>query len=110
MLSAQVSDPSLKQRERLLGHALLLHMWLERPTRVPARWRSAVFARSVDLVRAHLRPIVTCDLLALSYAQEGFHISAVGPPPDSLTLISRHATEVARHIAKSFHDLRRHEE
>ena len=100
MLSAQVSGhrPSAEwppHRERLLGHALLLHMWLERPTRVPARWHSATFARTVDLVRTHLRPIVTCDLLALSYAQEHFHISAVGPPPDSLTLMSRDATEVA---------------
>src|SRR5262245_61321851 len=70
-------------------------MWLERPTNVPQRWRSAIFARNVDLVRAHLRPIVSQDLLARSYGREHFHIVALGLPRRAPELISRDATEVA---------------
>ena len=95
MLIADAATERPIQSERLLEHALLLHMWLDRPSGVPARWRSATFARNVDLVRAHLRPIQTHAMLALSYGREHFHVVAIGPPPRAPQLISRDATEVA---------------
>ena len=95
VLIADAATERPTQSERLIEHALLLHMWLDRPARVPARWLSATFARNVDLVRAHLRPIHTHAMLALSYGREHFHIVAVGPPPRAPQLISRDATEVA---------------
>ena len=95
MLIAETPRERPVESERLMEHAVLLHMWLEMPTRVPARWRSATFARNVDLVRAHLRPILTHEALALSYGREHFHVAAIGPPPRAPQLISRDATEVA---------------
>ena len=80
---------------RLSEHAALLCDWLGRPARLPARWRSAFFARSVDLVRSHLRPIVSQELLALSYSREHFHVVAVGQPSEPPRLLSSDATEVA---------------
>ena len=95
MLTADAASERPVESERLVEHAVLLHLWLEKPARVPARWRSATFARNVDLVRAHLKPIQTHDMLALSYGREHFHIVAVGPQPRAPQLISRDATEVA---------------
>lgn len=95
MLTADASSDRSIQGERLLEHAVLLHMWLEKPARVPERWRSSTFARNVDLVRAHLKPIQTHDMLCLSYGREHFHIVAVGPPPRAPQVISSDATEVA---------------
>ena len=81
--------------ERLNQHAFLLEGWLTRSARIPARWSDEQFARSVDLVRAHLRPIRSQYLLGLSYAREHFHVMAVGQPPLPPVLLSRNATEVA---------------
>ena len=54
-----------------------------------------MFARVVELVSAHLQPIGSRDLLALSYAREHFHIVAIGRPPAAPALLARDATEVA---------------
>jgi len=83
------------EHDKLIEHALLLRMWLERPSAVPDSWRVSKFARNVDLVRAHLRPIVSQELLAHSYGREHFHIVALGLPRRGPELISRDATEVA---------------
>ena len=95
MLTANAATQRPSESERLLEQAVLLHMWLERPSTVPARWRGATFGRDVDLVRAHLRPIQTHEMLAVSYGREHFHMVAVGPPLRAFQLISRDATEVA---------------
>ena len=80
--------------DRLSVHGSLLQTWLDRKSRVPPRWRTPVFARMVDLVRTHLRPITDAGVLARSYASEHFHMVYVGPPPAHI-LLSRDATEVA---------------
>jgi hypothetical protein len=43
------------------------------PSRRPRRWAAPVFAREVELVRAHLRPIRTRAALAASFGREAFH-------------------------------------
>ena len=86
---------AVSHAERLASHADLLESWLDRPERCPQRWRSEPFTRVVDLVRAHLRPINTREMLALSYAREHFHLISVGEPPAPSELLSRDATEVA---------------
>ena len=75
--------------------ASLLHIWLEQPTQVPPKWRSAPFARNVDLVRAHLQPISSHEMLARSYGREHFHMVAIAVPIRTPEIISRDATEVA---------------
>jgi hypothetical protein len=40
---------------------------------VPRHWRSAHFAREADLVRLHLQPIHSLEMLAASYGREAFH-------------------------------------
>jgi hypothetical protein len=85
----------LIEDRRLLEHALLLHLWLEQPTQVPPKWRSAPFARNVDLVRAHLQPISSHEMLARSYEREHFHMVAIAVPKRAPEVISRDATEVA---------------
>lgn len=81
--------------EQLQQHAALLEAWLTRRARIPSRWQDETFARLVDLVRAHLRPIHEHEVLALSYGHEHFHVMAVGRQPDPTILLSRNATEVA---------------
>ena len=81
--------------ERLQQHAALLEAWLTRRARIPSRWQDETFARLVDLVRAHLRPIQDHEVLALSYGHEHFHVMAVGRQPEPTILLSRNATEVA---------------
>ena len=61
--------PGAMHEQRLATHADLLAAWLERPDR-PQRWRLEPFSRTVDLVRTHLRPTATREMLALSYARE----------------------------------------
>lgn len=90
--TTKVSSPATA---RLAEHANLLQTWLDRPARMPPRWRSEQFARMVDLVRAHLQPIIARSLLDMSYGQENFHIISIGRPPQPVVLLSRNATEVA---------------
>lgn len=82
-------------RHRLEQHAALLEAWLTRRVRIPSRWQDEKFARVVDLVRAHLRPVQDHTVLALSYGREHFHVTAVGHQPEPTVLLSRNATEVA---------------
>lgn len=95
MLSVPTATERLIEDRRLLEHALLLHLWLEQPTQVPDKWRNAPFARSVDLVRAHLQPISSHEMLARSYGREHFHMVAIAVPVRAPEVISRDATEVA---------------
>jgi hypothetical protein len=44
-----------------------------RPTDRPAAWCRPGFAREVDLVRLHLRPVRTRQILAASFGREAFH-------------------------------------
>ena len=39
----------------------------------PQRWTAPAFAREVELVRGHLRPIRSRELLAASFGREAFH-------------------------------------
>jgi len=48
-----------------------------RPADRPAAWSRPGFAREVDLVRLHLRPVATRQVLAASFGREAFH---AGPP------------------------------
>ena len=82
-------------RERLSIHGSLLLPLLDRGAVVPPRWRTPDFARMVDLVRSHLRPITATTVLERSYTSEHFHVFPVGPPPSPQILLSRDATEVA---------------
>ena len=82
-------------RDRLANHAAVLEAWLARPEGCPPRWRLEKFARLVDLVRSHLRPLGSRDLLAHSYSREHFHVRAVGAQPAPALLLARDATEVA---------------
>ena len=82
--------------ERLGLHGAILQSLLARPARIPERWRAPGFARQVDLVRSHLRPLGNHGLLAQSYGREHFngrpsHLA----PPDPAGLLRRSATEVA---------------
>jgi hypothetical protein len=95
VLSVPATTERLIEDRRLLEHALLLHIWLEQPTQVPPKWRSAPFARNVDLVRAHLQPITSHELLARSYGREHFHMVAIAVPIRAPEVISSDATEVA---------------
>jgi hypothetical protein len=45
----------------------------QRPAARPGAWSRPGFAREVDLVRLHLRPIGTRQLLAASFGREAFH-------------------------------------
>ena len=81
--------------DRLASHGELLAAWLARPHRSPARWRTPGFARVVDLVRTHLRPIIARDLLAWSYTREHFHGDPDGPSMARSSVLRRDATEVA---------------
>src|SRR5918997_5368559 len=51
-------------------HADLLDHWLREGRRRPLRWRARAFEREVDLVRMHLRPIHSLEMLAASYGRE----------------------------------------
>jgi len=46
---------------------------LELRTGQPARWAAPAFCREVDLVRCHLGPIRTRQMLAASFGREAFH-------------------------------------
>jgi hypothetical protein len=52
-----------------------------RPTDRPAGWSLPGFAREVDLVRLHLRPIRTRQVLAASFGREAFHAGPASDPP-----------------------------
>jgi hypothetical protein len=80
---------------RLAEHAALLEKWLTAGRRVPIMWSTEHFARTVELVRTHLRPLASSQSLGLSYSREHFQTLAVGPAPSSSSLMSRNATEVA---------------
>lgn len=82
-------------QDRLRQHSALLEAWLTRRARIPVRWRDQSFAKMVDLVRAHLRPVQDHDVLAQSYGREHFHLLAVGRQPESTVLLARNVTEVA---------------
>jgi hypothetical protein len=92
---APTAPSSAAPADRLRTHASVLAGLLSRPDRVPARWRAPGFARQVDLVRAHLRPIRSRESLSLSYSREHFHIDPVGAPPVPIRLLRRSATDVA---------------
>ena len=81
--------------DRLDVHATVLARMMQRPDRAPQRWRAPGFARQVELVRSHLRPIQTRATLAMSYAREHFHVDPVGAPPEPAALMRRSATDVA---------------
>ena len=84
----------MSQADRLASHSDLVASWLARPNHVPWRWRSERFARGVDLVRTHLRPITSRDLLVRSYAREHFQYRS-DARPEARILLTRDATEVA---------------
>lgn len=93
--SAPSQATSTASEDRLPTHARVLAGLLSHPDRIPSRWRAPGFARQVDLVRAHLRPIRSRESLSLSYSREHFHINPVGAQPVPLSLLTRSATDVA---------------
>ncbi len=98
-MNTQVADGMVSpaQVSRLQTHADLLAAWLDMaPDRLPAALADrSDFARMVELVRTHLRPISSRGSLAISYTQEHFHVAAVGAAPAPRVLLTRNATEVA---------------
>ncbi len=76
-------------------HATSLQRALAKPVRRPARWASPAFAREVDLVRSHLRPIRSLDMLAASYGRESFQAGNAAEEGGASTILARSATEVA---------------
>ena len=86
--------PIESHADRLASHGEIVASWLARPNRLPSRWRSSRFARTVDLVRTHLQPLTNRDLLVRSYAREHFQFGAVARPEPRL-IVARDATEVA---------------
>ena len=92
---AVVSPPTAAPADRLAGHGELLAAWLARSGRVPLRWQSGGFARTVDLVRIHLGPINSRELLAHSYGREHFQLIGVGKALTPQALLAHDATEVA---------------
>lgn len=91
-VAAAVTSPDV----RLRTHALVLARLLRTSGTAGARWRAPGFARQVDLVRGHLRPIHSHEALALIYSREHFHVDPVGEvPPPPARLLLRSATDVA---------------
>jgi len=98
LLAPPIAQPEVSghaNRARLAEHAALLESWLARGGRVPILWGSDRFAREVELVRTHLRPIASVESLGLSYGREHFHSVTNQKPPSSPLVMSRNATEVA---------------
>jgi hypothetical protein len=58
----------------------------------PPRWPAPAFGREVELVRAHLRPIRSRELLASSFGREAFHGQAA---PGSDVALGGSAVRVA---------------
>ena len=81
-------------------HADLLRRALERAGRPPARWSTPAFDREVGLVRAHLRPIHSVDMLAASYGRESFHGVDADRLANAASLLARSAVEVAYAIRR----------
>ena len=54
-----------------------------------------MFAREVELVRVHLRPIRSVEMLAASYGRESFQPSDGEPPATAPAPVARSAVEVA---------------
>ncbi len=91
---ARLAVPSAD--ERLHIQSVVLAGLLRSRARRPERWRAPGFARQVELVRAHLRPIRSQESLTHSYAREHFHIEAIdSATPTARGLLLRSATEVA---------------
>ena len=59
----------------LVALAVVRHS--RRPSDRPLAWSRPGFAREVDLVRIHLRPVRSRQVLAASFGREAFH---AGPP------------------------------
>jgi hypothetical protein len=71
----------------LAAAAELLVRLLARPARRPYRWTAPAFAREVELVRSHLRPIGTRGSLAASFGREAFHGPKPGRGPELATAV-----------------------
>ena len=54
--------------------ALRVTRALRDPTRRPARWAQPAFGAEVELVRRHLAPVRSRQMLAASYGREAFHL------------------------------------
>jgi hypothetical protein len=78
--SPPAAEAPLSPDQALALDARYLVSLLSQPARQPWRWSTSAFAREVDLVRSHLRPIRSRAALAASFGREAFHIRAV---PDS---------------------------
>ena len=91
--SAVSSVASAMPPERALAlDAAQLTRMLGRPAGRPARWTAPAFVREVELVRAHLRPIRSCSVLAASFGREAFHGRAT---PGSAPALCGSAVRVA---------------
>src|SRR6476646_4876715 len=69
-------EPDSPSRALALA-ALSVTRHSRRPADRPAAWSLPGFAREVDLVRLHLRPVRTRQVRAASFGREAFH---AGPP------------------------------
>ena len=94
------ASPAREPSEALRVHADLLRRGLERPGGRPARWTAPAFEREVELVRAHLRPIRTVEMLAASYGRESFQSPEGDRPIGAASLLARNAVEVAYAIRR----------
>ena len=84
--------PAMPPERALALDAAQLTRMLGRPAGRPARWTAPAFVREVELVRAHLRPIRSCAVLAASFGREAFHGRAT---PGSAPALCGSAVRVA---------------
>jgi hypothetical protein len=75
-LRSQSEPESPSRALALVALAAIRHS--RRPTDRPTAWSRPGYAREVDLIRLHLRPVRTRPVLAASFGREAFH---AGPPP-----------------------------
>jgi hypothetical protein len=64
---------------------------LRRPSALPLRWTSPVFCREVELIRTHLAPIRSRQVLAASFGREAFHGDPSGSGVDESPVSAAYA-------------------
>lgn len=77
----------LSPEQALVLDARYLAWLLGQPTRRPRRWATPRFAREVELVRTHLRPIRSRAALAASFGREAFHQAGVPAAAEAMSAV-----------------------
>jgi hypothetical protein len=69
----QSRDPSPTAARALALHALSIIRRVRRPDSCPPHRSDPSFARQIALIRLHLRPVRSRQVLAASFGREAFH-------------------------------------